>query len=91
MLAMIAKAAAVCRGTKAACLEPSYWCCASTSCRWPPRCSPRRRRKRRLGKRLDATQRRLVSTFIQQPESYFDAAPTFKQSYAPQLVSYPDS
>merc|ERR1712188_358409 len=30
------------------------------------------------------TQRKMVSSFIQAPEDYFDAEPTFKQSYAPQ-------
>merc|ERR1719197_487488 len=30
------------------------------------------------------TQRKAVTAFIQSPEDYFDAAPTFKQSYAPQ-------
>merc|ERR1719155_265628 len=30
------------------------------------------------------TQRKVVQAFIQSPEDYFDAAPTFKQSYAPQ-------
>jgi len=33
---------------------------------------------------LTHTQRRAVVSFIQSPEDYFDAAPTFKQSYAPQ-------
>merc|ERR1719160_2470860 len=32
---------------------------------------------------LTPSQRRLVSTFVQSPEDYFDAEPTFKQSYAP--------
>merc|ERR1711939_254550 len=30
------------------------------------------------------SQRKAVNAFIQAPEDYFDAAPTFKQSYAPQ-------
>merc|ERR1712137_1189672 len=30
------------------------------------------------------TQRKVVTAFIQSPEDYFDASPTFKQSYAPQ-------
>merc|ERR1712146_870269 len=29
-------------------------------------------------------ERKVVSSFIQSPEDYFDAEPTFKQSYAPQ-------
>merc|ERR1719449_233969 len=33
---------------------------------------------------LTHKQRRLLTSFIQQPKDYFDAAPTFKQSYAPQ-------
>merc|ERR1711959_90352 len=33
---------------------------------------------------LTHKQRRAASAFIQAPEDYFDAAPTFKQSYAPQ-------
>merc|ERR1711871_1736438 len=33
---------------------------------------------------LTHTQRRAVTSFIQSPEDYFDAEPTFKQSYAPQ-------
>merc|ERR1719298_46894 len=33
---------------------------------------------------LTHAERRAVSAFIQSPEDYFDAAPTFKQSYAPQ-------
>merc|ERR1719326_2478199 len=33
---------------------------------------------------LTHKQRRLVASFLQQPTDYFDAAPTFKQSYAPQ-------
>merc|ERR1711972_731339 len=28
--------------------------------------------------------RRLIGSFVQSPEDYFDAEPTFKQSYAPQ-------
>merc|ERR1711943_118451 len=33
---------------------------------------------------LTRSQRRAAGAFIQAPEDYFDAAPTFKQSYAPQ-------
>merc|ERR1719254_83867 len=33
---------------------------------------------------LTHTQRRALTAFLQSPEDYFDAAPTFKQSYAPQ-------
>merc|ERR1719487_564865 len=33
---------------------------------------------------LTHKERKAVSTFLQSPEDYFDAAPTFKQSYAPQ-------
>jgi len=33
---------------------------------------------------LTHSQRRAVAAFIQAPEDYFDAEPTFKQSYAPQ-------
>jgi len=33
---------------------------------------------------LTHSERRAASSFIQAPEDYFDAAPTFKQSYAPQ-------
>merc|ERR1719194_336711 len=33
---------------------------------------------------LTHKERRAVSAFIQSPEDYFDASPTFKQSYAPQ-------
>merc|ERR1711881_425546 len=33
---------------------------------------------------LTHSERRAVSAFIQSPEDYFDAAPTFKQLYAPQ-------
>jgi len=32
---------------------------------------------------LTRTQRRAITSFVQAPEDYFDAAPTFKQSYAP--------
>merc|ERR1719473_2210676 len=32
---------------------------------------------------LTHKQRRVVASFLQQPSDYFDAAPTFKQSYAP--------
>merc|ERR1711920_1179163 len=33
---------------------------------------------------LTQSERRTVQSFLQAPEDYFDAAPTFKQSYAPQ-------
>jgi len=33
---------------------------------------------------LTHTQRRKIAAFIQSPQDYFDASPTFKQSYAPQ-------
>jgi len=33
---------------------------------------------------LSPTERRLATSFLQSPQDYFDAAPTFKQSYAPQ-------
>jgi len=33
---------------------------------------------------LTMSDRRTISAFVQAPEDYFDAAPTFKQSYAPQ-------
>merc|ERR1719454_1107014 len=33
---------------------------------------------------LSRSQRNVMSSFIQAPQDYFDAAPTFKQSYAPQ-------
>merc|ERR1719510_931583 len=33
---------------------------------------------------LTPTERRAVASFVQSPEDYFDASPTFKQSYAPQ-------
>jgi len=33
---------------------------------------------------LTPTERRAVASFVQSPEDYFDATPTFKQSYAPQ-------
>merc|ERR1712094_93720 len=33
---------------------------------------------------LTHKQKRAMSSFIQSPEDYFDAEPTFKQSYAPQ-------
>ena len=33
---------------------------------------------------LTHSQRKVVEAFVQAPEDYFDAAPTFKQSYAPQ-------
>jgi len=33
---------------------------------------------------LTHTERKAIAAFIQSPEDYFDASPTFKQSYAPQ-------
>merc|ERR1712072_1340044 len=33
---------------------------------------------------LTHKERRVISSFVQSPEDYFDASPTFKQSYAPQ-------
>merc|ERR1719159_1047719 len=33
---------------------------------------------------LTHSERRIVVSFVQSPEDYFDASPTFKQSYAPQ-------
>merc|ERR1719388_161923 len=33
---------------------------------------------------LTPSQKRMVTSFVQAPEDYFDAEPTFKQSYAPQ-------
>merc|ERR1719169_358433 len=33
---------------------------------------------------LTHSERKLVAAFIQSPQDYFDADPTFKQSYAPQ-------
>merc|ERR1711957_339387 len=33
---------------------------------------------------LTHTERRTIAAFVQSPEDYFDAEPTFKQSYAPQ-------
>jgi hypothetical protein len=33
---------------------------------------------------LTHTERRAVASFVQSPQDYFDASPTFKQSYAPQ-------
>merc|ERR1719345_458511 len=33
---------------------------------------------------LTPSQRRAVASFVQAPQDYFDAEPTFKQSYAPQ-------
>merc|ERR1719407_225885 len=33
---------------------------------------------------LTPTDRRAIGVFVQSPEDYFDAEPTFKQSYAPQ-------
>merc|ERR1712151_258215 len=33
---------------------------------------------------LTHSERKVVSAFVQAPEDYFDASPTFKQSYAPQ-------
>ena len=31
------------------------------------------------------TERRVIAAIIQNPQDYFDAEPTFKQSYTPQL------
>jgi len=39
---------------------------------------------RKHGDLMTHTQRKMVTAFIQSPQDYFDAAPTFKQSYAPQ-------
>ena len=33
---------------------------------------------------LTRSERKIAAAFIQSPADYFDAAPTFKQSYAPQ-------
>merc|ERR1711874_560862 len=33
---------------------------------------------------LTHSERKIANAFIQAPEDYFDASPTFKQSYAPQ-------
>ena len=33
---------------------------------------------------LTHTERKAVAAFVQAPQDYFDAKPTFKQSYAPQ-------
>ena len=33
---------------------------------------------------LTHTERKVIAAFIQNPQDYFDAEPTFKQSYAPQ-------
>merc|ERR1719359_2564789 len=33
---------------------------------------------------LTRSQKRAVKAFVQSPQDYFDASPTFKQSYAPQ-------
>merc|ERR1712038_164229 len=37
-----------------------------------------------MGGVLTPSERKLAAAFVQSPEDYFDAAPTFKQSYAPQ-------
>merc|ERR1719174_126011 len=37
-----------------------------------------------LGEVITPSQKRAVASFVQAPEDYFDASPTFKQSYAPQ-------
>merc|ERR1719440_1942291 len=37
-----------------------------------------------LGEVITPSQKRAVASFVQAPEDYFDAKPTFKQSYAPQ-------
>jgi len=43
-----------------------------------------RKHKKMMAKALSASQRSTVTAFIQAPSDYFDADPTFKQSYAPQ-------
>jgi chromosome segregation ATPase len=37
-----------------------------------------------LGEVITPSQKRAISSFVQAPEDYFDASPTFKQAYAPQ-------
>merc|ERR1719262_188897 len=37
-----------------------------------------------LSEVITPTQKRAIASFVQAPEDYFDASPTFKQSYAPQ-------
>merc|ERR1719262_421358 len=37
-----------------------------------------------LGEVITPSQKRAIASFVQAPEDYFDASPTFKQSYAPQ-------
>merc|ERR1719401_2462978 len=43
-----------------------------------------RKHSARLSGVLTHSERRTIASFVQSPEDYFDAAPTFKQSYAPQ-------
>merc|ERR1719401_348447 len=43
-----------------------------------------RKHSARLAGVLTHSERRSVASFLQAPGDYFDAAPTFKQSYAPQ-------
>merc|ERR1719401_1881483 len=43
-----------------------------------------RKHSARLAGVLTHSERRTVASFLQAPGDYFDAAPTFKQSYAPQ-------
>merc|ERR1719401_2150539 len=43
-----------------------------------------RKHSARLSGVLTHSERRTIASFVQSPEDYFDAEPTFKQSYAPQ-------
>jgi chromosome segregation ATPase len=43
-----------------------------------------RKHKKMIAKALSPSQRSTMTAFIQAPSDYFDADPTFKQSYAPQ-------
>merc|ERR1719401_1575202 len=43
-----------------------------------------RKHSARLAGVLTHSERRTIASFVQTPEDYFDAEPTFKQSYAPQ-------
>merc|ERR1719401_352419 len=43
-----------------------------------------RKHSARLAGVLTHSERRTIASFVQTPEDYFDAQPTFKQSYAPQ-------
>merc|ERR1719199_1273530 len=43
-----------------------------------------RKHKSMVDKITTASQRKAVTAFVQSPSDYFDAEPTFKQSYAPQ-------